>query len=284
MKKILITGAGSYIGETFKQYLAQWPEQYMVETVDMIDGSWREKDFSGYDAVFHVAGLAHIKATKENAYLYYEVNRDLAVDTAKKAKSEGVRQFIFLSSMSVYGMDSGVITKKTKPNPVTDYGISKLLAERGMKKLIDSDFKLCVLRPPMVYGNGCRGNFQSMLKIAEHSPAFPFVENMRSMIYIDHLCAFVRMAIDKELCGLYLPQNREYMNTSDMMKWIADVKQKKLIYSRFLGGCVKGIMPYVSKAEKAFGTLIYQDTEDFDYQYCSLSNEESVKRSAGKID
>ena len=126
MKKILITGANSYIGTSFEKYLKEnYPDEYIVDTVDMIDGSWREKSFAGYDSVFHVAGIAHQKETKKNAHLYYEVNRDLAVETAKKAKSEGVKQFIFLSSMSVYGMDTGVITKETKPNPKSNYGKSK---------------------------------------------------------------------------------------------------------------------------------------------------------------
>ena len=102
MKRILITGAGSYIGNSFIRYMQQFPGQYQTEAVDMIDGSWREKSFAGFDAVYHVAGIAHIRETTENAHLYYEVNRDLAVETARKAKADGVPQFIFLSSMSVY--------------------------------------------------------------------------------------------------------------------------------------------------------------------------------------
>ena len=130
MKKILITGAGSYIGTSFENYMGQWSDEYSVDTVDMIDGSWRKKDFSGYDVVFHVAGIAHIKETKDNAELYYKVNRDMVIETAKKAKTEGVKHFVFLSSMSVYGMETGVITKDTEPNPNTNYGKSKLMAEK----------------------------------------------------------------------------------------------------------------------------------------------------------
>ena len=126
MKKILITGANSYIGMSFENYIKKnYPDDYEVDTVDMIDGTWRDKDFSGYDAVFHVAGIAHQKETKENAPIYYKVNRDLAIETAQKAKNEGVSHFVFLSSMSVYGMETGIITKETVPNPKTNYGISK---------------------------------------------------------------------------------------------------------------------------------------------------------------
>ena len=86
MKKILITGAGSYIGTALGRYLAQWPERYIVDTVDMIDGSWRERSFAGYDCVYHVAGIAHADTgavSDERKKLYYSVNTDLAIETAK---------------------------------------------------------------------------------------------------------------------------------------------------------------------------------------------------------
>ena len=106
MKKILITGAGSYLGGSFERYLQQWPERYQADTVDMVDGSWREKSFSGYDSVYHVAGIAHSdhgKLSEAQTQLYYRVNRDLAIETAEKAKKDGVKQFIFMSSVIVYG-------------------------------------------------------------------------------------------------------------------------------------------------------------------------------------
>ena len=148
MKRILITGANSYIGTSFEKFIEEnFSEQYVVDTIDMIDGSWIKKDFSRYDVVFHVAGIAHQKETKDNSQLYYKINRDLAIDVAKKSKADGVKQFVFLSSMSVYGMDTGVITKETKPNPKTNYGKSKLQAENEINTLRDGSFKVCVLRP-----------------------------------------------------------------------------------------------------------------------------------------
>lgn len=116
MKKILITGANSYIGTSFENYLQQWFDKYQVDTVDMIDGSWREKSFGGYDVVFHVAGIAHSdtgKISKEKEKLYYTVNTDLTIETAKKAKADGVKQFIFMSSAIVYGES---VPRKRKGN------------------------------------------------------------------------------------------------------------------------------------------------------------------------
>lgn len=127
MKKILITGKNSYIGESVENWLLKEPDKYKVDTVDMKDGSWKEKDFSEYDVVFHVAGIAHIKETSDNQELYYKVNRDLAYETAQKAKQGGIKQFVFLSSMSVYGVETGVINKNTPvcPNNGTNVTLCK---------------------------------------------------------------------------------------------------------------------------------------------------------------
>ena len=166
-KRILITGAHSYVGTSFEKWLSQWPDKYHVDTIDMIDGAWREKSFEGYDVVFHVAGIAHRKETKENAHEYYEINRDLAVATAKKAKQDGVSQFIFMSTMGVYGMLTGVITKETVPNPKTHYGKSKLQAEEQIQELSDGSFKVVILRPPMIYGKNCTGNYAKLSAFAK---------------------------------------------------------------------------------------------------------------------
>jgi len=105
-KRILITGAGSYIGESFKAYVEQNYPNITVDTVDMIDGSWREKSFSSYDCIFHVAGIAHADTGKVDASTkakYYAVNTNLAIETCQKAKKSGVTQFILMSSNEKHG-------------------------------------------------------------------------------------------------------------------------------------------------------------------------------------
>lgn len=278
MKKILITGANSYIGTSFETYLKEnFPDDYVVDTVDMVDGTWREKSFAEYDSVFHVAGIAHQKETKENAYLYYEVNRDLAIETAKKAKADGVGQFVFLSSMSVYGMDIGVITKETKPNPKSNYGKSKWQAEQEIAPLQDESFKVCILRPPMVYGEGCKGNYQSIVKLVEKSPVFPRVKNRRSVINISNLVGFVIMAINSEIEGLYFPQNADYSSTCELAYEIAQEKGKKLYFSFLCGFVTILCRPYFSLIRKAFGELIYSNTEEFNFSYCIRGSDEKIK-------
>lgn len=258
MKRILITGAGSYIGNAFADHLGQWPDQYQVDTVDMIDGTWKNSSFSGYDAVFHVAGIAHIKETAQNAHLYYEVNRDLAVETAQKAREEGVRQFIFLSSMSVYGIEEGCITRQTVPNPKSNYGKSKLQAEAGLEELRGESFRLAVLRPPMVYGEGCKGNYQSLVNFAKRMPVFPAYRNQRSMLHISGLVEAVRNIIDTEGEGLFLPQDETYVCTCDMVRDIARSMGKEMKLLKILNPAVSLVKHCTAMGRKAFGDLYYE--------------------------
>lgn len=256
MKKILITGANSYIGVSFDNYMKKFGENYYVDTVDMIDGSWKEKSFAEYDCIFHVAGIAHRKETQENAQLYYTVNRDLPIEVAKKAKENGVKQFVFLSSMSVYGLETGIITQKTIPCPKNNYGKSKLEAEIELNKLVDEHFRIAILRPPVVYGRNCKGNYQQLRKIALDMPIFPSFINERSMIFIDHLSEFVKQVIDHDLSGLFLPQNKEYVCTRNMVDLIAAQYGKQMIHIGIFNLLIK-YLP-ISVLKKAFGSLVYE--------------------------
>lgn len=279
MKNILVTGKNSYIGNALKSFLEQWPEIYSVDFINMKDKHWKETSFARYDVIYHVAGIAHIKETAENSHLYYEVNRDLTIEIATKAKNDGVKQFIFLSTMNVYGMETGIITVDTKAIPSSSYGRSKLQAEENILPLMDGNFSICIIRPPMVYGKDCKGNFQSVINIVRNSPVFPFLDNKRSSIYIDNLSNFVKKCIDMNLKGLFFPQNREYMCTSKMALWIAEALGKNIINSQSLGFVVRCLQPFFNKSRKAFGNLIYKDLEKFDFDYCVVELEESVKKS-----
>lgn len=256
MKRILVTGAGSYIGQSLISYLGKWPDKYTVDGVSTHDGQWENTDFSPYDVIYHTAGIAHRKETKENAHLYYEINRDLTVAVAEKAKKQGVKHFIFLSSISVYGLDIGVINETTPLSPHTHYGKSKLEAEQKLQKLVDETFNITILRPPMVYGKNCKGNFQKLVRMVEILPIFPRCNNQRSMIYIDNLSEFVRICIDKELSGIFCPQNKEYVCTDELVRMIAGQKNKPMIISSVLGVVVKFLQPFSSRLRKAFGNLV----------------------------
>lgn len=276
MKKILITGANSYIGTNLKRWLGKYPDKYYVDTVSTRGDAWKNKDFSEFDVVFHVAGIAHIKETKKNQDLYYKVNRDLAFEIAKKAKANGVKQFIFLSSMSVYGIENGVIDENTPLNPQGNYGISKLQAEELILPLDDDSFKVAVLRPPMIYGKGCKGNYPRLAKLTLKTPIFPDVDNKRSMIYIDNLSEFVRLIIDSCINGMFFPQNSEYVNTSEMVKLIAKAHGKKIRITKLFNPLLS--LLNLSIVNKVFGDLVYKkELSAFNNQYNVYSFLDSIK-------
>lgn len=290
MKKILITGAGSYIGASFEKWLNQpmYQGMYLVDIIDMRNEKWIEKDFSSYDAIFHVAGIAHIKETKENKYLYYDVNRDLAIKTAKKAKKENVSQFILLSSMSVYGTETGVITDNTVPEPQNNYGRSKLQADIEIQKLSDEKFRTAILRPPMVYGKGCKGNYVRMSKLAQMVPVFPDINNRRSMLYIGNLCEFVRLLVENGNSGLFFPQNAEYAKTSELVKEIARNHKKKIWVTKLANPIIYLLNHFPGRlgemATKAFGSLVYEKSIS---QYPGLNyqlynTEDSLRETEGQ--
>ena len=189
VKNVLITGAGSYIGETFRSYASAHYPSLSISAIDMLDGSWKKADFSTYDIIYHVAGIAHAdvgNVSEEIKEKYYKVNTDLAVEVCKKAKEEGVKEFIFMSSMIVYG-DSApygkkkVVDEHTIPQPANFYGDSKLQADVAVRDLANDKFKVVVLRPPMIYGKNSKGNYPTLAKLAKKLPIFPKIENERSI-------------------------------------------------------------------------------------------------------
>ena len=290
MKRILITGANSYIGTSFEAYLKKWPDKYAVDTVDMIDGTWRQKDFSAYDSVYHVAGIAHSdsgKISEDKEKLYYSVNTDLTIETAKKAKCEGVRQFIFMSSAIVYGNSAPIgkkkcITRDTPVDPANCYGDSKVQAEDGLRELEDDNFKVVILRPPMIYGKGSKGNYPLLSKLSQKMPIFPYVDNCRSMLYIENLMEFVRLMIENEESGIFWPQNSQYSNTSELVKQIGDAHGKKIHLMKGFTWALKLVGVFTGLVNKAFGSLYYdQELSQYKEEYRLYSLEDSIKRTEG---
>ena len=216
------------------------------------------------------------------AEAYDRINHRLAVETAEKAKREGVRQFLFLSSASVYGLNAPVgkvvmITEDTPLNPTDNYGISKKKAEEGLQNLQDSGFKVAILRPPMIYGKGCKGNYQTMVKLARKLPVFPKVSNQRSMLYMENLAEFIRLLIDDEAEGIFCPQNREYVNTSEMVNLIAHAHGKGILLIGGFTWALKLLASVTGIVDKAFGSLCYDfQLSSYPKDYCVKDLQESI--------
>ena len=285
MKRILITGAGSYIGTSVEAYLARWADRYQVESLDMRGDGWKNASFSGFDAVFHVAGLVHDAASRDDPSQwpkYHAVNSTLAVETARKAKAEGVGQFLFMSTAGVYGIDGKVgkpvvITQDTPLRPKNNYGRSKLEAEIGLKELEDDSFKVVILRPPMIYGKGCKGNYVTLSKLARKMLVFPKVDNRRSMLYMENFAEFVRLMVENEERGTFCPQNEGFTNTSQMVQAIAGAHGKHLPLIPGFSWAIRLLGHATDLADKAFGNWCYdRSLSDYKENYCVKSLQESI--------
>lgn len=296
MKKVLITGTNSYIGVSFENYVKEhYSSDLYTEAMDMIDGTWRGKSFVCYDIVYHVAGLAHAdvgNVSEEIKRKYYTVNTDLAIETAKKAKADGVKQFVFMSSAIIYG-DSApyrkqkMITADAEPSPANFYGDSKWQADKGVRELGSPDFTVTVLRPPMIYGNGSKGNYQILAAMAKKLPVFPDVQNERSMLYIENLCEFLCQVMIRGEGGIFWPQNAEYTRTSEMVRMIAEASGHKIGVSKAWNWVV-GLahrIPGKTKdlTNKAFGNLSYdQSMSRYDFEYQIVDLRTSIERTEGE--
>lgn len=283
MKKVLITGAGSYVGESVRKYILAKDPSYQIDAVDTMGDNWKKADYSQYDVVFHVAGIAHVNADPKMEPLYYKVNRDLTIEVAKHAKAAGVKQFVFMSSQIVFhesqSLKAEVLTRETKPAPNSFYGDSKLQAENGLHELESEDFKVCILRPCMIYGPNAKGNFPRLAKLATKTPVFPAWHNKRSMLYIDNLAEFVLQAIERELSGTFYPQNRELADTVEIIRFFAKAAGHKVWITKLLNPFVWLGSFVLQPINKMFATYYYDpEMSEMDFEYQLVSFEESLKR------
>lgn len=297
MKRILITGARSFIGTNLNHHLlnmnsANGREEYQVDMISQRDPMWDTFSLQGYDCIFQASGIAHVDISKVREDVqkqYYAVNCDLAVDTLKRAQEAGVKQFIYPSSVIIYGDSApyGKMKNITTDTPVSKsnfYADSKIQAEQELQRAKSADMKLAILRLPMVYGGGSKGNYPLLSKLAHKTPIFPDIQNERSMIYIENLCECIRLILDREEEGIFYPQNKEYVTTSGMVKTIAEVNGKKMRLWKVLNPAVKLASVFPGKigkmAEKAFGSLtIDQALSPGREEYCLVDFEESIRRT-----
>jgi nucleoside-diphosphate-sugar epimerase len=277
MKKILITGPNGYIAKQCHEFLNE--KGYTVNFISVRDNNWKNASFTSYDALIHLAAFVHHRENKKNAYKYFSINRDLTLSLAAKAKKEGIKLFIFMSTMNVYDIKHlHIITKETKPNPQTNYGLSKWQAEERLKEFNEDNFKIAIIRPPVVYGQGCKGNYQRLSKFIKLIPIFPNIENKRSMIHIKNLCQLIYIVINHNLDGLFFPQDKEYYTINDLVKSICQIHSKKIRLIKIHSKVQLGLNKCFKLWRKIFTDLVYsKEMSKIDYQYHLISNEEAIK-------
>jgi nucleoside-diphosphate-sugar epimerase len=278
----LITGANSFVGTNIEKWLIREPEQFQVDTVDTMNEAWKKADFTKYDVVFHVAGIAHVNPKLEMAPLYYKVNRDLTIEIANWAKEHGVKQFIYMSSKIVYHASKSLkgdwVRKDTKPDPNDFYGDSKLQAEKGLKGLQCNTFKVAIIRPPMIYGPGNKGNLPRLGWLAQKTPVFPAWHNKRSMLHVVNLAEFVKQITVREMSGTFFPQNAEYADTVEIVRLFAKEHGHKVWISRLFNPLVWLGAKFLPAIPKMFSDSYYvQEMSKMDFDYQVISFEESLK-------
>lgn len=275
LKKVLITGTNSYVGTNVEKWLMKKPGKYYVESLDMKDPNWMNFDFTKFDIVFHVAGIAHIKENKKNRNLYYKVNTDLAIQTAIIAKKSGIKHFIFMSSMSVYGKKKGIIRLNSECKPKSHYGKSKLNAEQELKKL---DLNLTILRPPMIYGYQSTGNFQKLVKFSKYFLLLPTLKTKKSAIYISNFAHHIDVIIDNKITGVLTVQNNYYFDTVSILQMINETLLRKS-YRFFILNPLVVLLCYVSPyVNKVFGSSYY-DMDEFSKNNSIVNEQDSIQES-----
>lgn len=255
--RILITGKNGYIARYICSELLK--RGHSAECVSVRD---ELPDMSGADAVVHCAAIVHRKDISDES-VYEKINTKLTLSLAEKAKKQGVGRFIFLSSMAVFGQEKGEAGNYCKP--VTPYGRSKLKAEQKLKSC--EDFKVFVVRPPMVYGANCMGNYRALRKLALAMPIFPKVNNKRSFIYVENLAFFVAdicedkyascCIVEKPVC--FNVCDERAIGTDELVRLIRKANGRKTYLSKGFGIMLKPIIKYSKLFNKIFGDLYYCD-------------------------
>jgi UDP-glucose 4-epimerase len=283
MKKVLITGANSYVGTNVEKWLMKEPDKYYVETLDMKDPNWKGFDFSKFDVVFHVAGIAHVSTKKNMKDLYFKVNRDLAIETAIKAKTCGAKHFIFMSSLIVYSSKEHNISNDTLPLPDNFYGESKLQAEEELKKIMDSEFKLTIIRPPFIYGPGSKGNYIKLRRYILNSFIMPSFQNSRSSLYINNLTNFIEIVISDEIPGTFIPRDSTSFSTYKLSKLLSKIHNKKIFYTSIFNPIIKVLSKNVSYIHKIYGNVLIDYQNENIERFVPVSFERGIYETEKKI-
>ena len=226
--KLLLTGSSGFIGSYFQSH---YSDRYDIETFSFLKDDLKSLDLMRIDTVVHLSALVHQMggAAKEE---YQRVNVDNTLALAQKAKQSGVKQFIFMSSVKVYGEESDTpYSEATKCEPMDDYGVSKLEAENQLRELEDENFSVSVLRTPVVYGKGVKANILNLVKLVDKVPVLPFggIENRRSMVYIGNLCDMIDRICESKISGTFLAGDDKPVSTTELIEIIAKVRNRKVV-------------------------------------------------------
>ena len=265
-KTLMITGASGFIGSNF---IKKYEDEYNIIPVCLIENKPEDLDYTGVDTILHLAALVHqMKGAPEEKY--FEVNTELTKRLAATAKEKGVHHFIFYSTVAVWGTHGyfeydKIITLKTPINPLTPYAKSKYNAEEILNELKSDNFKISILRPPMVYGKDCPGNMKRLEKLVEILPILPCGnnENKRTIVHIDKLLDETNKIIQNKKEGIFIPRDDKEMSIKDILEYIFKEKNKRKILIKLPKIGVKLLHKVKPRViESLYGSLMFRGDED----------------------
>lgn len=255
--KIILSGANGFIGSYFAH---KYRDKYEIEKFSFLNDDFSNLELRGSDVALHMSALVHQNKNIE-AYEYERVNVAQTLSFAKKAKESGVRHFIFTSSVKVYGED-GIYDENSFCNPRDEYAKSKLKAEQELQKLECDEFKVSIVRMPLVYGYGAKANIKKLINLIKKMPVLPFgsIDNRRSMVYVGNLCHAIDAVIEKKCSGIFLTCDDEVVSTSSFIKLIAKALGKKvyLLKVPFFEKLLKALKPNLHK--RLYGSFEIDNT------------------------
>ena len=261
-KSVLVTGASGFVGQRYLVYNA---DKYLVKTVSLQNTQAVSVDFTGIETIVHLAGIAH-QMQRAESQIYFEVNYLLTKRFAEAAKRQGVKHFIFISTVKVYGDEpaSGYLDLSSPTVPNDPYGESKLKAEQALQVLADENFTISIIRPPLIYGPGVKGNLIRLLQLAQKKIPLPFkdIPNQRSMVFLDNLIELINTVTDKKAAGIFIPGDQKPFSTSDLLAMIYQAMNRQPLWFKMpdLGiYLLKITKPELVK--RLFGSFVIDNTE-----------------------
>jgi len=224
--KILVTGSHGYLAGYF---IRQFAQRYTFSTFSLRQEPLESLTFNKIDVVLHAAALVHQKIDHPQAY-YDAINHHYPVALAKRAKAHGVRQFIFISTIAVYGDQYHLIDEQTPPAPISPYGRSKYAAEKALEALSDEEFIVTIIRPPMIYGKDAPGNIRSLITLIQKVPLLPLgnIHNRRSFIYIENLTSLIDHLIQRPTSGVILAADDHPVSTTHLIRSLATALHRRI--------------------------------------------------------
>lgn len=267
MQNIIVTGANGKLSCK----AADWLKGKNVFGVEQLSlrGDWQNHDFADTYGIVHIAGITPQNAKAESDYK--KINYELTRELANKAKTDGVKQFVFISSMAVYGACQSIDPKKnidenTPCSPNSDYGKSKLKAEEYLKGLRDENFRVCIIRVPSIFDGEKNEYIEQYKYLADKLPVIPkcFINNYKSFIHSDNLCELIYLAIEADFDGIICPHDGK-ISAFDICSAIYPKKPK----SRVFGLAVELFLKNNPRISDYYGAICYSEnlTDVFDGKY-----------------